>query len=382
MLLLACTAPARADEVTSLDVCADGERIHLLIARRAADASPILQYWRSNDCGETWLPPVLVGTGQQPPVPAHRGMDAQLAAAGEKLVAVWTTEGKQDRFGRGPMTSAYSADGGKTWTAGPNPSDDGKASGHAFIDIVATADGSFHLVWLDGRAKSPATPPAGKGLRYAVSKDGGASWSANSTIDAETCECCWNFIAASPAGKLFVLYRDRDPRDMSIADSADGGRTWSTPATVGKFNWDINGCPHVGGALAKSWTEPASPLHAIVWTARDEAVKGVYVMNSIDEGRSWTKPTRLGNADAWHPDIACNVNEVHAVWDAHSDNTTSIFTARSPDAGRTWSSPIQLSGVGTSATHPRILSTPRGFRAFWTQRGRGKDVQWVMQSLP
>ena len=80
-------------------------------------------------------------------------MDAQLAAApdGQHLVAAWTTAGTQDRFGRGPIATAVSADGGATWAPGPNPADDGLSTGHAFLDLACDAKGSFHLVWLDGR---------------------------------------------------------------------------------------------------------------------------------------------------------------------------------------------------------------------------------------
>src|SRR5829696_1619631 len=181
--------PAHTDHksehgAVSLDVSADGDRVHLLLGTRDAGRAPELTYLTSRDGGETWSDAVPVGANQPAPEPAHRGMDAQIAAAGDRLVVVWTTEGKEDRFGRGPMASAYSADGGKTWSVGANPADDGTAIGHAFIDVAADDQGVFHLVWLDGRdapvspaaiVNSATTRPAsaGKGLRYARSTDGG-----------------------------------------------------------------------------------------------------------------------------------------------------------------------------------------------------------------
>ena len=110
-----------APGVASLDVFAAGDTLHLLIATRHPEAPPKLEYLRSADAGATWSLPVRIGA-DQPPTIAKRGMDAQIAAAGERIVAVWPTAGT-DKMGRGPMATATSADGGKTWTAGPDPAD-------------------------------------------------------------------------------------------------------------------------------------------------------------------------------------------------------------------------------------------------------------------
>jgi Neuraminidase (sialidase) len=372
--------------VTSMDVYAEGNRLHLLIARRTEpDHAPQLEYSRSDDGGETWTAPVSVDSGQPPPEPAHRGMDAQVAAAGDRVVALWTTEGKADRFGRGPMACARSTDGGKTWSAGANPSDDGQAIGHAFIDLAADASGVFHAVWLDGRERDGASgastrPAAGKGLRYARSDDAGASWSANRTLDGQTCECCWNTIAVGRDGKLFVLYRDFEPRDMAIVCSDDAGRTWSRPVTVGEFNWTINGCPHVGGALALPADPTNSQMYAAVWTAKDDTARGAYVLSSPDAGRSWSEPRLLGDARPWHPDIACGDGEVVAAWDAYVEGGTAVFVSRSTAAGRTWSAPQRYNSESSSATHPRIVHTHTGFRVFWTESG-DREAVWVSRKV-
>jgi hypothetical protein len=368
--------------ISSLDVYAEGNRVALLLVERRAGFPPQLQFLGSSDGGRCWGAPVVVGAGQPAPEPAHRGMDAQIAVAGDRLVAIWTSEGKEDRFGRGPMVSAYSSDGGRTWSAGRNPADDRQASGHAFIDIAADQGGTFHTVWLDGRADPQAShgsaaskPSAGKGLRYARSTDGGASWSANQTLVDQTCECCWNTIAAGPHRQLAVLYRAYDPRDMTMITSNDSGITWNRPAAAGAFNWKIDGCPHVGGGLALAPDDP-NQIFATVWTGKDDTARGAYFMTSLDAGTNWAAPIQLGDAGSWHTDLARNGNRLAACWDSYADRGTSVFVITSSDLGKTWSAPAQLNRPAALASHPRVIKSISGFRVFWTEKSDDRLAAW------
>src|SRR5690606_6681817 len=142
-----------------------------------------------------------------------------------------------------------------------------------------------HLVWLDNR-------DGAQGLRYARSADGGRSWSANLTLDARTCECCWNAIAAGPDGSLAVLYRDKDPRDMAVVHSTDGGRTWSRPSAVGTFGWGIEGCPHVGGSVVLTRGERGPVGLAVVWNG-DEGNAGAFLARSSRGLRTWLNTTPI-----------------------------------------------------------------------------------------
>lgn len=369
------------DGIVSLDVWAEGNRVHLLTATLQSGKPAALQYQRSDNCGESFLAPIAVGISQPAPDPIHRGMDAQIAAHGDRLIAVWTTAGKEDRFGRGPLATAISADGGKSWKAGPNPSDFLQSIGHAFIDIAADQNGTFHLVWIDGRDRSgTGATPAGKGLRYARSTDGGLTWSANRTLDAATCECCWNSIAIGPAGRIAVLYRDRDPRDMAIARSNDGGQTWEPPATVGTFDWNVNVCPHVGGGLTFLPSNP-NVMFATVWSGKAGSF-GAYFLSSTDAGGQWTAPARLGDFQSLHSDVVAMDNgRVAIAWDAVRTDGQSVFVMQSTDSGKTWSAPRQISEEGANATHPRLVATENGFRIFWTQTRTGSTATLNMRKL-
>ncbi len=240
VLLQAREEGAPATGVVSLDVSESAGVLHLLLGvQDEAGARPRLEHLRSANAGAAWSAPTRVDAGNAAAVGLHRGMDAQIAASGDRLIAVWQTAGT-DSWGGGPMTTALSHDAGKTWVRGANPADDGSTEGHNFIDIAADGKGTFHLVWLDTRAGR-------RGLRSTASLDHGAAWLPNRTVDPETCECCWNTLAARAEGGACVIYRGRSPRDMSVARLAlDGGQP-SAPVPVGAVSMGVPRLSPCGG---------------------------------------------------------------------------------------------------------------------------------------
>ena len=147
-------------------------------------------------------------------------------------------------MGRGPLSSAFSSDGGKTWRNVGNPADDGSDGDHAFIDLTADDRGNFHAVWLDKRSGTD------KGLYSAFFESNSQKWNKNSTLDSKVCDCCWNVVKSSRTGRLHALYRDKVPRDMGLAISHDYGKSWRKAGPVRDFQWMFEACVHVGGGLA------------------------------------------------------------------------------------------------------------------------------------
>lgn len=347
--------------VHSLDVYADGAVLHLLAGEYPSPAkAPQLRYRRSTDGGETWSAPFRVDSGIKPYQLIHRGNDAQIAARGKQVVAVWHTPGT-GYAGSGPLASAFSADGGASWRPGPNPADDGSTTGHGFIDIAADAE-LFHLAWLDNRGGDRV------GLYYARSTDGGKSWARNVELARQTCECCWNTVLPEPKGRLHVLYRGFDPRDMALASSSDRGATWQQRGAVGRFDWKVKACPHTGGALIAG---AGGSLHALAWTGREGAA-GLYAMASEDGGANWKRTVRIGGGAAQRGDLAARGKTLAAVWDEHHGGEVAVFRSVSLDGGASWNAPVRLSAAGTHATHPRVVAAGTGFLAFWTEQKKGE----------
>ena len=347
-----------ASGVMSLDVVADAGGLHLLIGRRDEAGQRTLWYRGSRDAGVSWSQPVRVDGEGPAPQTFRRGNDAQIASSGRILLAVWTGPGT-GWSGTGPLVTAISRDGGKSWRRGANPGDSASTATHSFVELAGDPAG-FKLAWIDSRDKAP-------GVRYAWSGDAGGSWSANVTVDAQTCDCCWNSLASADK-EVFLMYRGHSPRDMALASSTTG-TAWRRLGPVGAFNWQIDACPETGGALAVT---KSRALHALVWTGSERAL-GLHHLHSADTGRTWSAPRRLGGEYARHGDLAAGSDgSLLAVWDDDADYV--VRAAISRDNGRTWSSPRALSTLSARASHPRAVVAGGVYRVFWTEAPQGGSV--------
>lgn len=356
--------------IRSLEVTADDKRIHLLLGQfTESNEIPIITHQVSADGGASWSTPIQVNHGVIQPHGLHRGSDARIAAHGENIVVAWTSAGS-DKWGSGPIVTVLSNDGGKTWRPGPNPADDQRTDGHNFMALSADSSGVFHLAWLDSR-------DGDRGLRYSRSKDAGAHWSTNVTAAPKTCECCWNSLAPLDHGAIAVLYRARHPRDMHLVTSDDEGTSWKQPAVVGNFQWSLNACPHVGGALSTCAGPTGERLHAAVWTGAS-GLSGLYHLRSDDAGKTWSPPHKMNIPMAWHPHLASDSRgRVVAVWDTMAAVSGEVWYAVSTDAGETWSAPKRLSEEGKPASFPRVVPSQKGFRVFWTSEVPDHPATWT-----
>ena len=357
--------------VYAFDLYPEGQRLHMLLVEYAGrNEAPSLLYTRSDDGGEAWSAPVRVDQGAPPAFVPYRGVDPQLAGRGDKVVAVWTAAGDDlYGYGTGPLATAVSVDGGKTWKPGPNPADDGLMTAHEFLDVMADAEGRFHLIWIDDRDDQEGIR---RGLRYSHSEDGGRNWSANETLDQHICGCCWTHLRSDAAGKLYILYRDEhpDPSDMKILTSPNGGLEWSDQGYVGAFGWMQNGCPHTTAGMALLGPLDSPEIHALVQTGK-EGLEGVYHLWSRDGAVHWSEPARIAEAGAHYSDLAANGKLLGAIWQGQQDSRTVVYGRLSTDGGSSWTEPEMISDPATFSSYPRIVPSGNAFRVFWTESSDG-----------
>ncbi|MEE9425752.1 MAG: sialidase family protein [Methylococcales bacterium] len=364
-----------ADGVISVDIVNANNHLHLLTGKHQ-QGQKSLWHQSSSDGGKSWSVANKILNNDNLPAKMVRGNDAQIAVQGDNIVVSWMKYVEDARFNAGPMLTARSTNGGQNWqyTATPPDWEEGP---HGYIDMAAD-DHAIHAVWLDSRDGSSETK-ASQGLRYAQSIDGGDSWQPNKTLDNVTCSCCWNTVKSDISGNAFVLYRDKEPSDLSIG-VVNTQQQWQRLNHVGAFNWQFDGCPHIGGSIDFQKTAGKKRLHSVVGSGHPEHL-GVHYLYSDDGGKTWSANKQLGDESAIHADIAAHNNgRVIAVWDMMGEDGLAIYATESSDQGANWSSPKQLSKPGLRATHPRVVKTENGFLALWTENN-GQHESLATQRL-
>jgi hypothetical protein len=210
------------------------------------------------------------------------------------LAAHWLVKSGPGTFDY-DVTMARSFDGGRTWGRPFVPHRDGMKAEHGFVSLFAAQDGSLSAVWLDGREMKPGGDGGhGHGdmtLRYVkVKRDGALADEA--ALDARVCECCQTSAAMTAEGPV-VVYRDRserEVRDISIV-RLRGGK-WSAPRTVFADNWQINGCPVNGPAVAARGRRLA-----VAWYTAAGGTPRVKLAFSADAGESFSAPVTVDGGD-------------------------------------------------------------------------------------
>lgn len=356
-----------------MDVYTEGSTLHMaLVGKVSGKDGNSIAYLVSKDAGRSWSEPVIVNHAEDGAVMSRRGNEAQVAALGRRILVAWR-RGGGELPDAGPIVTAYSEDGGKTWHGGGQSALGDATENQSYPDLAVDAKGRFHVVWLDDREERGNT----QGLRYARSEDGGRHWLGEATLDPQVCTCCWNRLVALPGHGLAVLYRDDEPHDMRLARQV-GKRPWRSLSAVGAFDWRFNGCPHCGGGIAAG---PGQRLHGVVWSGKDGA-EGLYYLNSQDLGGHWSPPLRVGDQRSRESDVAALADgRVGVVFAGPWGQGEGVQLIESDDQGKTWSNPKLLSAEGAAADHPRILATPKGFRVFWTEKRPGEGRVWAMYSL-
>lgn len=218
----------------------------------------------------------------------HAQAPAQVAVRPDGgIVVAWTNridvEGR--RFPASDLLVSVSEDGGRSFTRErPVHSDaGGPPTGHTFHDLAVLPDGAVLISWIDGRARDEARRRAEEGseaaaapaaggdhahgggaspghvnhepgseIRVARSDDGGHTFTETAIVDVHSCPCCRTALAVSPGGEVYLAWRhefDDGDRDVVVASSADGGRTFSDPVLVHADGWNIDACPHAGPAI-------------------------------------------------------------------------------------------------------------------------------------
>lgn len=306
-----------------------------------------LFYVAASADGKEFAAAVRVNGGNDEPAGIHGSPMLATGPKGE-LYAAWTTPRAGAAFGA-DLKFSRSHDGGKTFSPAVKVSDSPQPASAGFESMAVGPDGAIYLVWLDGREKATV----GSATYFAVSRDGGKSFSPNMKIDGSSCPCCRTALAVAPDGTIYAVWRKvfaSDVREMVAASSRDGGKTFGAPAIVGNDKWVIAGCPHRGAGLG---VDGGGKLH-VIWYSEGGGKPAIYYAVSEDRGATFTKEEIAVTPGFFpdHPALAVAGGKVCLTWEEVTPVFGNImFKAASGAAARRLSDGVRKSSSPAIATN-------------------------------
>jgi hypothetical protein len=324
-----------------------------------------------------------------------RGFSAPVQITREKLDLDWGPDSRPklvvDREGRialafsffkdksfnGQVLFTRSTDGGKSF-AEPQPITPDKES-QRFETLALDADGTVFAAWLDKRNRAAARDAGqkyeGAGLVFAVSRDGGTSYSDAVMIKDNTCECCRIAVAFDGPGRPVVLFRnifEGSMRDQAIVAFTD----LTTPGEVHRVSvddWQLSACPHQGPSLAIS---QAGTFHA-VWSTNGKVRKGLFYARSADRGQTFSDPLPIGQPDhaPSRPYVLAGPGGLALVWKEFDGEKTTVDLMVSHDDGQSWSAPRAIASTTDASDHPLLISDGRRTYLSWMTKADGYHFQ-------
>jgi hypothetical protein len=149
-----------------------------------------------------------------------------------------------------------------------------------------------------------------------------------------------------PGGVVALAWRrvfPDDVRDMVLAVSRDGGRTFGDPTLIHPDRWKITACPHRGGSVG---IDARGRVYAAWYTEGSQNRPDLYLAVSED-GRRFGPRRRLHQSTTAIPDHARlavdGAGRAAVVWEESTAVRRRVLLRYTADGGRTLSPVVTLS---------------------------------------
>ena len=229
---------------------------------------------------------------------AWRGDQPSVAVDKDGSVyVVWTARVESNGKKGTDLYFSVSSDMGQSFGTPVKINDDKVPAAHGMHSLHVADNGRIYVSWLDERnvlAPQPSTKAEGhhmesnRELFIADSTDGGRTFSRNRKIAGDACPCCKTALAMARNGTVYVSWRQVLPgnyRHIAVSTSSDHGATFSKPVIVSDDKWVLHGCPVSGPSLSVA----DNGTLKVLWYAAGEAnAPGLYVAESKDKGESFS----------------------------------------------------------------------------------------------
>ncbi|MDX1252564.1 MAG: exo-alpha-sialidase [Gammaproteobacteria bacterium] len=315
----------------------------------------------SDDTGKTFNPAVKVNTAPER-IAAEGENRPKVAVAGDGTVYISYTEHLDQPFS-GNVRFSRSLDGGKSFSVPIIVNDNRETISHRFDTLGVDAKGKIYLAWLDKREASAAQKSgeryAGAALYYAESDNRGDSFSTNKRLASNTCECCRVAMAMDTDDVPVIFWRhiyDNNVRDHAVLRLGGKGGMMR----VNEDNWQIDACPHHGGAISVG----GDGAYHVVWFTNAPQRKGLFYARSSDQGKTFSTPMPFGDhqAQAGHPHVLAQGENVFIAWKEFDGQRAAVYGMASQDQGSSWSKPVRVADTAGASDHPLLIGN--GKRAF------------------
>lgn len=294
---------------------------------------------------------------------------------GDRLAAHWLQRTGRGSYAYG-VRVAISRDGGRSWSRPIMPHRDSSETEHGFVALWREA-GGFGAVWLDGRKFKKEDHDGGNEMMLVSTtlRTNGALGS-EVRLDDRTCDCCQNAAAMTASGPI-VAYRDRSAgeiRDIYVTRRV--AAKWTAGAPVYADNWKIAACPVNGPAIAA-----AGRRVALAWFTAANDTPRVKVAFSNDAGARFDAPV---NVDAGNPagrvDVALLPDGGALVsWIERTGGDAAEVRARriGANGARGAAMTIATASAARASGFPRMAVVERGADVVfaWTVPGRPSAIR-------
>jgi hypothetical protein len=316
------------------------------------------------------------------------GEQAPRVAVSSAARIVWVSS----QGGTAVVRSAARPSGESAFAATTTVHREGLTGARGWASLALGPDGAAHVVWLDGRGDPPADGAAVKPVEpgpaghtgHGSGRHGGSrqdlfqatvrpdGTSTETRIATDVCFCCKTAVATAPDGSVYVAWRHiykPNFRDIAVARSKDGGRTFEAPVRVSEDGWAIDGCPDDGPSIA---VDGGGVLH-VAWPTRvSEQGKGIFYSRSTDDGRTFAPRARVDETSggAGHPQLALAGDRVVVVWDEKGESgRRAQLREIAAGAAAAWPPRLEPAVVLAAGpvSYPAVAATDKATLAAWTE---------------
>ena len=323
---------------------------------------------KSFDWGKTFEPRVQIAEHQKF---LDTGGDARAQIVADEDGHVMVAYGYfKDAHWNAKVNMAVSSDGAEHFSEVKDLIKNGQSE--RFPVLALQSNHRVSLAWIDKRVVAQKNKSGkvalGGSIAYTQTSDWGQTFKKEIIVNPESCECCRIGLVIDSKDQAFLAYRAIFPggvRDHAIQSVSEKLQP-SLVFRVSDDHWQTDVCPHQGPSLSVSDEEV---LH-VTWFTQGSNRKGLYYAHSLDGGRSFSEPLKIGNPE-FNPSrghVLSKGKAVWLVWKEFDGEKSSLNMMFSKDQGKSWSTKTELMTTLGYSDHPLLVQSGQQIFVSWLTR--------------